>query len=178
MYMTKEEIREAFPDAFIKRDVQIGRGVRIKSGVRIRSGVVIKSGARIGIGAVIESGAVIGRGARIGSIAEIESGAVIGRGAVIGSIAVIGSGAVIGRDRKGVTHALAINGIRTTKRMTAHTSDDGLVIVIGYLNDCRGETIEQARQSIAEEYSSDHAYFVALELAQRWYDQLEYTNTN
>jgi hypothetical protein len=58
--------------------------------------------------------------------------------------------------------------------MTAHTSDDGLVIVIGCLNDYRGETIEQARQAIAEKYSADHAYFVALDLAQRWYDQ----NTN
>jgi predicted N-acetyltransferase YhbS len=62
--------------------------------------------------------------------------------------------------------------------MTAHTSEDGLVIVIGCLNDYRGEMIEQARQAIAEEYNADHAYFVALELAQRWYDPLEYTNTN
>ena len=62
--------------------------------------------------------------------------------------------------------------------MTAHTSDEGLVIVIGCLNDYQGATIEQARQAIAEKYSVDHAYFAALELAQRWYDQLEYTNTN
>jgi len=85
---------------------------------------------------------------------------------------------VIGRNRKGVTHTLVINGVGKTKQMTAHTSDDGLVIVIGCLNDYRGETIEQARKAIAEKYSADHAYFAALDLAQRWYDQLEYTNTN
>ena len=104
--------------------------------------------------------------------AEIESGAVIERGAQIGR------GAVIGVNRKGVTHALVINGIGTTRRMTAHTSEDGLVIVIGCLNDYQGVTIEQARKAIAQKYSPDHAYFAALDLAQRWYDQLEYTNTN
>ena len=116
--------------------------------------------------AVIESGA------------EIERGAWIGRGSVIGRGAEIGRGAWIGVNRKCVTHALVINGIGTTKRMTAHTSDGGLAIVIGCLNDYRGETIEQARKAIAQKYSPDHAYFAALDLAQRWYDQLEYTNTN
>ena len=41
--------------------------------------------------------------------------------------------------------------------------------------------VMEARQlgaPLAEKYSADHAYFVALDLAQRWYDQLEYTNTN
>jgi hypothetical protein len=97
---------------------------------------------------------------------------------VIESGAEIGRGAQIGVNRKCVTHALVINGIGTTKQMTAHTSNDGLVIVIGCLNDYRGETIEQARKAIAQKYSPDHAYFAALDLAQRWYDQLEYTNTN
>ena len=137
MYMTPEEIREKFPDAFIERDVQIGRYV------------LIGSDARIGSGAVIKSGAVIG------------SGTVIGRGAAIG------------RNRKGVTRTLVINGIGTTKQMTAHTSDDGLVVVIGCLNDYRGATIEQARKAIADKYPPEHAYFLALDLAQRWYDQIK-----
>ena len=113
MYMTPEEIREAFPDAVIESSVRIERG------------------------------------------------------------AVIGGGVAIGVNRKGVTHALVINGIGTTRRMTAHTSDDGLVIVIGCLNDYQGVTVEQARKAIAEKYSADHAYFAALDLAQRWYDQLK-----
>ena len=144
MYMTPEEIHEKFPDAVI--------GIF----ARIERGAVIESGVRIG------SGAWIGSGAQIKSGAEIEICAWIERGAVIGV------------RRKGVTRTLVINGIGTTIRMTAHTSDDGLVIVIGCLNDYRGETIEQARQAIAEKYSADHDYFVALDLAQRWYDQ----NTN
>jgi NDP-sugar pyrophosphorylase family protein len=148
MYLTAKRIREKFPNALIE------------------SGAWIESGAVISSGAVIERGVVIG------------SGAVIERGVVIKSEVRIERGAVIGVNRKGVTDALVINGIGTTRRMTAHTSDDGLVIVIGCLNDYRGETIEQARQAIAEKYSADHAYFVALDLAQRWYDQLEYTNTN
>ena len=115
--------------------------------------------------ALIESGAWIESGAEIGSGAVIESGAWIGSGVRIER------GAVIGVNRKGVTDALVINGIGTTRRMTAHTSDDGLIIVIGCLNDYQGETIEQARQAIAEKYPNDHAYFAALELAQRWYDQ-------
>ena len=160
MYMTPEEIREKFPDAEIESSVRIERGAVIGSGVRIGSGAWLGSGVRIEICAVIESGAVIERGA------VIESGAVIG------------GGVAIGVNRKGVTHALVINGIGTTRRMTAHTSDDGLVIVIGCLNDYRGETIEQARKAIAQKYSPDHAYFAASDLAQRWYDQLEYTNTN
>jgi hypothetical protein len=57
--------------------------------------------------------------------------------------------------------------------MTAHTSDAGLVIVIGCLNDYQGVTIERARKAIAQKYSADHVYFVALDLAQRWYDQLK-----
>ena len=57
--------------------------------------------------------------------------------------------------------------------MTAHTSNDGLVIVIGCLNDYRGATIEQARKTIADKYLPKHAYFLALDLAQRWYDQLK-----
>ena len=148
MYMTPEEIHEKFPDAVI--------GIF----ARIERGAVIESGVRIG------SGAWIGSGAQIKSGAEIEICAWIERGAVIGV------------RRKGVTRTLVINGIGTTRRMTAHTSDDGLIIVIGCLNDYQGETIEQARQAIAEKYPNDHAYFAALELAQRWYDQLEYTNTN
>jgi hypothetical protein len=57
--------------------------------------------------------------------------------------------------------------------MTAHTSEDGLVIVIGCLNGHKGATVEQARKAIADKYPNDHAYFVALDLAQRWYDQLK-----
>ena len=178
MYMTPEEIREKFPDAFIERDVQIGRYVLIGSGAEIERGAVIESGAWIGSGVRIERGGQIGSGALIERGVRIESGAVIGKYVLIGSGAQISSGAWIGRNRKGVTHTLVINGIGTTKQMTAHTSEDGLVIVIGCLNGHRGATIEQARKAIAEEYSADHAYFVALELAQRWYDQLEYTNTN
>jgi len=93
--------------------------------------------------------------------------------AVIESGARIENGARIGVIRKGVTRTLVINGIGTTKQMTAHTSEDGLVIVIGCLNGQRGATIEQARKAIADKYPNDHAYFVALELAQRWYDQLK-----
>ena len=178
MYMTPEEIREKFPDAAIGRHVVIGSGVVIgrhvviESHVRIRSHVVIERNAMIG------SCAVIGSGVVIESCAVIKSDVRIGSGAWIKSGAWIGSGAVIGVNRKGVTHALVINGIGTTRRMTAHTSKEGLVIVIGCLNGHRGATIEQARKAIAQKYSPDHAYFAASDLAQRWYDQLEYTNTN
>ena len=153
MYMTPEEIREKFPDAAIERGAEIERGAVIESGAVIERGAVVESGAWIKSSVRIGRAAVIGRGAEIENGAEIESGASIGV------------------NRKGVTHALVINGIGTTKQMTAHTSDDGLVIVIGCLNHYQGETIEQARKTIADKYSADHAYFVALELAQRWYDQ-------
>ena len=149
MYMTPKEIREKFPNA------EIGRGAVIESGA------IIESGAWIGSGAIVESGAIV------------KSGAVIESGAIIESGAWIESGARIGVSRKGVTHTLVINGIGTTKQITAHTSEDGLVIVIGCLNSHKGATIEQARKAIADKYSADHAYFVALELAQRWYDQLK-----
>ena len=122
--------------------------------------------------AVIERGAVIEKGAWIERNAVIKSGVRVERNAVIEKGAWIERGAWIGVNRKGVTDALVIKGIGTTKQMTAHTSNDGLVIVIGCLNDYRGETIEQARKAIADKYPNDHAYFVALELAQRWYDQL------
>ena len=190
MYMTPEEIRQKFPD------VPIGSGTWIGSGVRMSNDVAIGSDARIGRGVRIERGVrigsdvAIGSGGQIGSRTRIKSHVIIGRDVLIGSDVLIrsnvgiengariGSGARIGVSRKGVTRTLVINGIGKTKQMTAHTSEDGLVIVIGCLNGHRGATIEQARKAIAEEYSADHAYFVALELAQRWYDQLEYTNTN
>ena len=184
MYMTPKEIREAFPDAAIGGGAVIGSDVRIGSGVRIGRdawigrGAVIESGAEIKKGAVICRGAVVERGAVVKRGAVIKSGAWIGSGVRIGRGGQIERGAVIGVNRKGVTQALVINGIGTTRRMTAHTSKDGLVIVISCLNGHRGATIEQARKAIADKYPDNHAYFVALELAQRWYDQLEYTNTN
>ena len=104
MYMTPEEIREAFPD------IVIGRGVRIERGVQIGSDVVI------GKGAVIERAVVIGSDAVIGSDVRIESCAWIGSDVRIGSCAWIGSNAVIVVNQKG---ALVINGIGTTR----HTSD-------------------------------------------------------
>ena len=157
MYMTAKRIREKFPNALIES------GAWIESGAEIGSGAVIESGAWIGSGVRIERGAVIKSEVRIENGVRIERGVRVERGAVIGV------------NRKGVTDALVINGIGTTRRMTAHTSDDGLIIVIGCLNDYQGETIEQARKAIAQKYSADHAYFAALELAQRWYDQLTLT---
>ena len=132
----------------------------VEKGAVVEKGVWIERNAVIESGAWIERNAVIKSGVRIGSGVRIEKGAWIERGAWIGV------------NRKGVTHALVINGIGTTRRMTAHTSYDGVVVVIGCLNEYRGATIEQARQAIAEKYPNDHAYFMALELAQRWYDQL------
>ena len=69
MYMTPEEIREAFSN------IVIGRGVKIERGVQIGSDVVI------------------------------------------GSCAWIGSNAVIVVNQKGVTRALVINGICTTRTL-------------------------------------------------------------
>ena len=75
MYMTPEEIREAFSN------IVIGRGVKIERGVQIGSDVVIGSDVRIG------------------------------------SCAWIGSNAVIVVNQKGVTRALVINGICTTRTL-------------------------------------------------------------
>ena len=71
MYMTPEEIREAFSN------IVIGRGVKIERGVQIGSDVVIGRGAVIERAVVIGSDAVIGSDVRIGSCAWIGSNAVI-----------------------------------------------------------------------------------------------------
>ena len=164
--------------AHIEYDTFIGASVHIKSDAVIGASALIGSGAHIGSDAFIGSGVVIGSEAVIGSGAVIEPGVYVGSGVTIRSgacispAAVIESGAYIGSGRKGVKNALVLNGLGETKQMTAHDSSNGLIIVIGCLNDHKGVSLEEAKTAISKKYPDSHPYFAALKLAQTWYESL------
>ena len=114
------------------------------------------------------------KGAVIKAGALIRAGAVIGAGAEIGTGVVIKAGAVIGTNRKNVTDALIINGLGSTKKMTAFISNDELIICIGCIGDYSGVSIDEAEKIIKEKYpDTKHPYYSALSLAISWYESIK-----
>ena len=63
-------------------------------------------------------------------------------------------------------------GIGDTKNITAYVCDDGLIINIGSANSYSGLPLPQMRKLIAEKYKLDHEYFLAMDLIERWYENL------
>ena len=100
--LTKEQIKENYPNAVICEGAIIGDGARIREGAIIYEGAIICEGAIIYEGAIICEGAIIGEGARIREGAEICEGAIIGEGAKICEDAIIGEGARIEKGGEGV----------------------------------------------------------------------------
>lgn len=150
MKLTIEQARETY------------KGAEIHEGAEIREGAVIRKGAEIYKGAVIYEAAVIHEGA------VIYEGAVIRKGAVIREGAEIYEASVIGEGRKNVKNSLAINGIGKTGNITAYHCEDGLIVNIGCANDYKGLPVSEMRERIAEKYPSDHEYFVAMDLIEKW----------
>jgi len=104
--------------------------------------------------------------------AEIYKGAVIYEGAEIHEGAVIREGAVIGGNRKDVKNCVVIQGLGCTKRMTAYTCDDGLIINIGCASNYEGLPFKEMKKRISKKYSKEHEYFDALRLIKKWYKNL------
>ena len=174
MRLTKKQAVKKYPQIKFcgEKTYYVAPGAVIEPGVVIEPGAVIGPSAFIESGAVIESAAVIGAGASIGSGSVIRSSAVIRSNARIEPGVRIAAGANIGSGRKGVRAALILNGLGKTKEMTAHDSEDGLIIVIGCLNDYKGASLEEVKIAVSEKYPESHPYFTALKLAQVWYESL------
>ena len=96
---------------------------------------------------------------------------IVGSGAVIASNASLPFGSVIPHKCINVKRALVINGVGEHKQMTAIDCDDGLIINIGCMNNCKGLPITDAKKEIAKKYPDEnHLYYSVLRLAQEWYD--------
>ena len=128
--------------------------------------------------AIIHESAMIHEGAIIRKGAIIYEGAVIHKGAVICEGAIIHKGAVIGVGRKEVINVLVVLGIGETKNITAYVCSEGLRINIGCMNNYKGYSLKKTKEEIAKKYESDHEYFIALMMIERWYERINQTQTS
>ena len=114
----------------------------------------------------------ISQGAAIHTGVEVYQGAVIGAGTEIKAGTEIHRGARIGKNRKNVGENIVISGIGNTKNITAYVCDDGLIINISCVNDYSGLPLTQMRKLIAKKYKLDHEYFLAMDLIEKWHENL------
>lgn len=172
--MTTKQARIAFPEIYIERGAQIDSSSIIEQGACIGPGFRVKPNVYIGAKANIGSGVYVGANTHIGSNVQIGSGAHIWSDVVIEPGAHIGMGARVGKTRKNVKNTLVINGIGETKRLTAHDSSDGLIIVVGYFNKHRGGTPDEFLHAVKQKYPDrNHPYYGTLEFIKTWYANLK-----